>query len=121
VLDGEAVWLAVDGVADFAGLHSRKHNDEVQHYVFDLLSIDGDDLRLLPLHLRKNQLARLMARRVAGVQLAPFEQGEIGPDLFRAACGMASRASSPSAATGPIAPADLRTGLRSRTHRRQQC
>ena len=54
---------------------------------FDLLAIDGDD-RELPLHLRKNQLARLLSRRVGGVQLAPFEQGEIGPDLFKAACGM---------------------------------
>ena len=54
----------------------------------DLLSIDGDDLRPLPLHLRKANLARLLARRVGGVQLAPFEQGEIGPDLFKAACNM---------------------------------
>jgi bifunctional non-homologous end joining protein LigD len=28
----------------------------------------------------------LLARRVGGVQLAPFERGEIGPDLFKAAC-----------------------------------
>ena len=26
------------------------------------------------------------ARRVNGIHLAPFEQGEIGPDLFRHAC-----------------------------------
>jgi ATP-dependent DNA ligase len=86
VLDGEACILGVDGAADFDDLHSQKHNDEVQLYAFDLLSIDGDDLRELPLHLRKNQLARLLARRVDGLQLAPFEQGEIGPELFRAAC-----------------------------------
>jgi len=46
------------------------------------------DLRTLPLHLRKNHLARLLARRADGIHLAPFEQGEIGPDLFRAACDM---------------------------------
>ena len=28
------------------------------------------------------------ARRVDGIHLAPFEQGEIGPDLFRHACLM---------------------------------
>ena len=88
VLDGEACILGVDGVADFDDLHSQKHNDEVQLYAFDLLSIDGDDLRELPLHLRKNQLSRLLARRIGGVQLAPFERGEIGPDLFKAACNM---------------------------------
>jgi bifunctional non-homologous end joining protein LigD len=27
-----------------------------------------------------------LARRVDGIHLAPFEQGEIGPDLFRHAC-----------------------------------
>ena len=32
----------------------------------------------LPLHLRKNNLARLLARRVNGIFLADFEQGEIG-------------------------------------------
>jgi hypothetical protein len=30
----------------------------------------------------------LLARRLDGVFVAPFEQGEIGPDLFRAACNM---------------------------------
>jgi ATP-dependent DNA ligase len=30
VLDGEAVVLGVDGVADFNALHSRKHDHEVQ-------------------------------------------------------------------------------------------
>jgi hypothetical protein len=29
-----------------------------------------------------------LARRADGIHLAPFEQGEIGPDLFRAACDM---------------------------------
>jgi len=33
--------------------------------------------------MRKASLARLRARRVDGIHLAPFEQGEIGPDLFR--------------------------------------
>ena len=39
-----------------------------------MLVSDGDDIRKLPLSL---------ARRVDGIHLAPFEQGEIGPDLFR--------------------------------------
>jgi hypothetical protein len=56
----------------------------VQLYAFDILALDGDDLRKLPLHLRKTNLARLLARRADGIHLAPFEQGEIGPDLFKA-------------------------------------
>ncbi|MGY8683377.1 hypothetical protein Q2941_37210 [Bradyrhizobium sp. UFLA05-153] len=31
---------------------------------------------------------RLLARRPEGVFVNPFERGELGPDLFRAACGM---------------------------------
>ena len=46
------------------------------------------DLRSLPLSLRKTNLARLLARRPDGIFVAPFEQGEIGTDLFRAACNM---------------------------------
>jgi bifunctional non-homologous end joining protein LigD len=51
VLDGEAVLLGVDGISDFDGLHSRKHNQKVQFYALDILVSDGDDLRKLPLHL----------------------------------------------------------------------
>jgi ATP-dependent DNA ligase len=45
---GEAVLLGVDGISDFEGLHSRKHNDEVQSYAFDVLMSEGDDVRPLP-------------------------------------------------------------------------
>jgi bifunctional non-homologous end joining protein LigD len=38
--------------------------------------------------MRKTNLARLLARRPDGIFVAPFEQGEIVPDLFRAACNM---------------------------------
>jgi bifunctional non-homologous end joining protein LigD len=88
VLDGEAVLIGGDGRSDFDGLHSRKHNDEVQFYAFDVLISDRDDLRKLPLSMRKASLARLLARRVDGIFLSEFEQGEIGPDLFRHACLM---------------------------------
>src|SRR5215467_3035758 len=48
------------------------------------VALDGEDLRRLPLSLRKANLAR----RPDGIFVAPFEQGEIGPDIFRAACNM---------------------------------
>ena len=76
------------GRSDFDGLHSGKFNDEVQFYAFDILAAEGDDLRKLPLSMRKANLARLLARRADGIHVAPFEQGEIGPDLFRHACLM---------------------------------
>ena len=52
MLDGEAVILGVDGVSDFNALHSRKHDEEVQ------FCAGSDDLRKLPLHLRKTSLDR---------------------------------------------------------------
>jgi ATP-dependent DNA ligase len=88
VIDGEAVLLAVDGISDFNALHSGKHNDEVQLYTFDILALGGDDLRTLPLSMRKAHLERLLMRRPDGIFISPFEHGEIGPDLFRAACNM---------------------------------
>jgi hypothetical protein len=47
--------------------------------------MDGDDLRSLPLSIRKAKLARLLARRPDGIFLSDFEQGEIG-----AACQLGS-------------------------------
>jgi bifunctional non-homologous end joining protein LigD len=88
VMDGEAVLLGVDGISDFDAMHSRQHDDEVQFYAFDLLVANGEDLRSLPLHLRKNNLARMLARRIDGIMLNDYEQGGIGPDLFRHACLM---------------------------------
>jgi bifunctional non-homologous end joining protein LigD len=36
--------------------------------------------------IRKANLQRLLARRPDGIFLSDFEQGAIGPDLFRKAC-----------------------------------
>jgi bifunctional non-homologous end joining protein LigD len=88
VLDGEAVVLGVDGVSDFNALHSRRHDHEVQLCAFDILVDGDDDLRALPLSMRKANLERLLARRPEGIFINSFERGEIGPDLFKAACRM---------------------------------
>jgi bifunctional non-homologous end joining protein LigD len=88
VIDGEAVVLCVDGMPDFNALHSRKHDAEVQLCAFDVLALDGEDLRELPLSMRKTNLERLLRGRPDGIFINPFESGAIGPDLFRAACDM---------------------------------
>lgn len=86
VLDGEAIVRGVDGYSDFNALHSGKHNAEVEMLAFDILALDDDDLRDLPLSMRKTSLQRLLARRPEGIFLSGHEQGEIGPDLFLKAC-----------------------------------
>ncbi|WP_347710886.1 hypothetical protein [Bradyrhizobium sp. CB1650] len=60
----------------------------MQLYAFDILAMAGEDLRSLPLHVRKSNLEQLLARRPDGITVAPFKRGEMGPDLFRAACRM---------------------------------
>src|SRR5215813_12674754 len=82
VIDGEAVVLGVNGISDFNALHSGKHNDEVQLYVFDILALNGDDLRPLPLSMRKAHLSRLLARRPDGIFISSFEQARSVPISF---------------------------------------
>lgn len=88
IVDGEAVILGVDGISDFNALHSRHNDHEVQLYAFDCLSYGGDDLRRLPLAMRKTNLMQLLRGRSQGIFVAPYEIGEIGPELFEAACRM---------------------------------
>jgi bifunctional non-homologous end joining protein LigD len=88
VIDGEAVVLGADGVSEFNALHSRKHDDEVQLYGFDALALSGQDLRQLPLSMRKTNLAQLLRGRPDGMFVAPFEPGEIGAELLGAAARM---------------------------------
>jgi ATP-dependent DNA ligase len=63
---------------------TAKHNDEVQLYAFDILALDVDDLRKLPLHLRKTNLAHLLARRADGIHLArPSSRARSGRTFSR--------------------------------------
>jgi bifunctional non-homologous end joining protein LigD len=57
------VILGLDGVSDFNALHSGKQNAEVQLCALDVLAVDGDDLRKLPLSMRKVNLDRLLRGR----------------------------------------------------------
>jgi ATP-dependent DNA ligase len=62
-LDGEACVCGPDGVAVFDALHRRGTVREAMLYAFDLLELDGDDLRGMPLGDRKKRLARTVRRR----------------------------------------------------------
>jgi bifunctional non-homologous end joining protein LigD len=88
IVDGEICVLDVQGISDFDALHSNRHNEEAQLYAFDLVAMGGEDLRDAPLLDRKGKLDKLLRGRAQGIFVAPFERGEIGPDLFTAACRM---------------------------------
>jgi hypothetical protein len=70
-LDGEAVVCGPDGVAIFDALHRRGTASEAMLYAFDLLELNGEDLRALPLGGRKKRLARLLGKRRVGIVSPP--------------------------------------------------
>jgi bifunctional non-homologous end joining protein LigD len=84
-LDGEAVVCGPDGVAIFDALHRRGTVSEAMLYAFDLLELDGEDLRALPLGDRKKRLARLLSGRRLGIVLSDHTD-EDGATIFRQAC-----------------------------------
>jgi bifunctional non-homologous end joining protein LigD len=86
-LDGEAVVCGPDGVAMFDALHRRGTVTEAMLYAFDLLELDGLDLRGLPLADRKRLLARLLSDRRPGIVLSDHTDDD-GATIFRHACRM---------------------------------
>ena len=56
-----------DGVAIFDALHRHGTVSEAMLYASDLLALDGEDLRAMPLGDRKKRLARLLTRRRVGI------------------------------------------------------
>jgi bifunctional non-homologous end joining protein LigD len=76
-----------DGVAIFDALHRRGTVSEAMLYAFDLLELDGEDLRGLPLSDRKKRLARLLGGRRLGVVLSDRTDDD-GATIFRQECRM---------------------------------
>jgi len=75
--------LGVDGISDSDALQSRKLDAEVQLHALDIMALNGDDLRPLPLSMRKTNLERLLRGRPQGIFLATIERGDIGPHCMR--------------------------------------
>ena len=89
VLDGEVVVLDAKGRSDFQALQnalSEGRKDGLVYYAFDLLFLDGRDLRALPLEERKEALAALLRRAGEGrVRYSSHVDGA-GEDFHREAC-----------------------------------
>jgi len=62
ILDGEIIVLDNTGVSQFNALLSRKGEEIAVFYAFDLLWLDGTDLRGLPLVERKERLRELVRK-----------------------------------------------------------
>jgi bifunctional non-homologous end joining protein LigD len=85
VIDAELVCADGDGRADFDRLHSRCYDEEAAACAFDLLRLDGDDLRRLPLSERKAKLRKVLRRAAEGIQYVEHAEGD-GDAMYEAAC-----------------------------------
>jgi bifunctional non-homologous end joining protein LigD len=84
ILDAEVVWLDSDGMAQFDALHSRVNDAKASACAFDLLMLNGDDLRRRPYVERKAALRKLL-RHGRGIQYVEHAEGH-GDKLFEAVC-----------------------------------
>jgi bifunctional non-homologous end joining protein LigD len=61
LLDGEAVVCDESGLAVFDLIRGYRHDTAAVLCAFDLLELDGEDLRRMPIEERKGTLARASA------------------------------------------------------------
>jgi bifunctional non-homologous end joining protein LigD len=86
IIDGEAVACSEDGIACFDHIRYRRHDGRVFLYAFDLIELNGDDLRRDPLAVRKSTLERMLGSAGAGIRYNEHLDEEDGPLVFHHAC-----------------------------------
>jgi bifunctional non-homologous end joining protein LigD len=76
-----------NGVASFDLIRHHGHNDHVFLYAFDLIELNGTDLRREPIETRKATLASVLRGCLPGLRLNEHlaHSGEL---VFRHACAM---------------------------------
>jgi bifunctional non-homologous end joining protein LigD len=87
IIDGEAVACDGNGIASFDLIRHHRANDSVFLYAFDLIELNGDDLRRDPLQVRKATLASILAKPSPGLRFNEHIEGD-GPIVFGHACKM---------------------------------
>ena len=115
--DGEAIACDDSGVASFNLLLHRKRDDRVFLYAFDLIELDGEDLRREPLEQRKIELRRLLADTATALVFNEWIDGEEfdGATVLSTRGPLVLKASCRSARTCATSRGDRRTGLKRRT------
>jgi len=86
IIDGEAVCCDDDGMPNFNRIRYRRHDANVFLYAFDVIELNGDDLRRDPLEVRKATLASILAKAAPGLRLNEHLEHENGGVVFRHAC-----------------------------------
>ena len=85
MIDGEGIICRADGVSDFDALRIGRRAHEVTLAAFDLIELQGDDLRKEPLFNRKQRLARILS---SGPEAIVYNEHitHDGPTVFEHAC-----------------------------------
>lgn len=86
ILDGEVVVVDEQGRSNFQSLQNfiTTQRGALAYYVFDLLELDGENLRGEPLVERKRRLSKLIGRRSKTIRMSEHMEGT-GRAMFRAA------------------------------------
>ena len=87
IIDGEAVACDDNGVASFDLIRHQRANESIFLYAFDLIELNGDDLRRDPLQVRKATLASIVGKARSGLRFNEHIEGD-GPTVFAHACQM---------------------------------
>jgi bifunctional non-homologous end joining protein LigD len=120
IIDGEVVAPAIDGTTDFSVLQNqlKGKSDKIVMVAFDLLYLNGYDLRKRPLVERKALLKKLIAK--TAIQFSESFDVD-GPEMFKHACGIGMEASCPRSATAATFQAGAMTGSRRPAHNARRC
>src|SRR5665213_1107457 len=123
ILDGEAVVLNDRGVSNFSDLQAAFQGDRqsyIIYYAFDLLYLDGHNLRELPLIKRRSILEKLLI----GTERAPLKMSEgiegKGAVVFEKACALGAEGIVSKLATSKYASGRSGTWLKIKCHLEQE-
>jgi bifunctional non-homologous end joining protein LigD len=87
VLDGEAIVVDQEGLSIFDLLRYRRHDHAATLCAFDLIELDGTDLRRNPIEERKDRLAGLLRQRHRGIAINEIYDGD-GAVVYQHACAL---------------------------------
>jgi bifunctional non-homologous end joining protein LigD len=87
VIDGEAIVTDDKGLAVFDLIRGRHHHAGAELCAFDMIELDGKDLRRSSIEERKRALSRLLGRFQHGIVVNEYFEGD-GAIIYKHACAL---------------------------------